>query len=102
MSQHSHTHSDHTRLNNDTEKLLILTISATPQELATNDHHKHFINTYDINGETITECRLMEWACDPKREYYCIFCGSPPAEENGFMWCRRCNEYKGIMPNCNP
>lgn len=64
--------------------------------------HKHFLNTPDIDGETITESRLLAWAEDPKREYYCIFCNSQPAEQNGFMRCRRCKEYKGIMPNCNP
>jgi len=97
---HSHTHKDYTKLNDETRKLLVLTLSATPEELAIYENHKHFINTYDIDGETITASRLMAWACDPKREYYCIFCGRPPAESNGFMWCRICHEYKGIMPNC--
>ena len=64
--------------------------------------YRHFIGTYDIDGNTITARRLREWAEDPKREFYCIFCGSQPAEVNGFMWCHRCNEYKGITPNCNP
>lgn len=77
-------------------------VSATQQEIDVYEQHKHFVGTYDIDGETITERRLMAWACDPMREYYCIFCASKPAEQNGFMWCRRCNEYKGIMPNCNP
>jgi len=64
------------------------------------DNHRHFIGTYDIDGDTITETRLKRWAEDPGREFICIFCDSPPMEQNGFMWCRRCKEYKGIMPNC--
>lgn len=100
--EHSHTHDDYTTLNKDTQQLLILTLMATPEELAIYKKNTHFIGTYDIDGKTITGERLMAWACDPKREYYCVFCASEPAEENGFMSCRRCKEYKGIMPNCNP
>ncbi len=67
------------------------------------EEYKYFINTYDIDGNTITASRLMAWALDPKRELYCIFCGSPPSElENGTMTCYRCHEYKGIIPDCNP
>jgi len=100
--KHSHTHKDYTNLPNDISKLLVLTLAATKEEIAIYERYKHFINTYDIDGNTITANRLMVWAQDPKREFYCIFCGAPPAEQNGFMWCRRCKEYKGIMPNCNP
>lgn len=102
MSQHSHTHDDDTKLNDETRKLLVLTLTATPEEIAVYEQYKHFINSYDIDGNTITASLLMAWACDPKREFYCIFCGSSPAVEGEFMWCRRCKEYKGIMPNCNP
>ena len=66
------------------------------------EEHKHFVGTYDIDSKVITAERLMSWAYDSSREYYCIFCGSPPTEQNVFMWCRRCKEYKGIMPDCNP
>lgn len=65
------------------------------------EEYRHFINAPDIDGNTITAHRLMAWALDPKREFICIFCGSPPSERNGFMTCRRCKEYKGIMPDCN-
>lgn len=65
------------------------------------DEYRHFVGSRDIDGNTITSERLREWAEDPAREFYCIFCGSPPTEANGFSWCRRCNEYKGIIPNCN-
>lgn len=64
-------------------------------------HHKHFIGTVDINSQIITEERLTAWAKDPNRKYYCIFCGSEPTiEDNGFIWCKVCGNYKGITPNC--
>jgi len=53
-----------------------------------------------VVGSVNTKERLMAWAGNPERKFICIFCGSPPAEHNGFMWCRRCKEYKGIMPDC--
>ena len=61
---------------------------------------KHIIGSYDIDGQTITEKRLLTWANDPKRELMCIFCGSEPADRGGFIYCQRCMEYKGIIPNC--
>jgi len=100
--KHSHTHDDYTTLNKETRDLLVHTITATPQEISLYEEYKHFIGTYDIDGNTITARRLMEWAQDPKREFYCIFCGKPPIKTAKFMWCSLCNEYKGIMPNCNP
>ncbi len=66
------------------------------------EEYRHFINTPDIDGNNITPIRLMAWALYPKREFICIFCGSPPSElENGVMTCYRCHEYKGIIPNYN-
>lgn len=62
--------------------------------------YRHFVGTYDIDNNTITAERLMRWAEDPKRELICIFCGSEPTDNNGFVSCRRCKTYKGIMPNC--
>lgn len=64
------------------------------------EEYKHFVGTYDIDSNVITKERLMAWASDPNRKFICIFCGSPPTESNGFMWCHRCTEYKGIMPDC--
>ena len=60
---------------------------------------KYHIDTYDIDGENITEERLWAWANDPKRELICIFRGSEPREVNGFVFCPRCKEYKGVGPN---
>ena len=70
----------------------------TPEQIF--DEYKHFVGTLDIDSNLITAKRLMSWASDSAREFICIFCGSPPAEHNGFMWCRRCKQYKGIMPDC--
>jgi len=102
MNTHSHTHDDYTRLNGETRKLLVLTLAATPEQLKIYEEHRHYVGAYDMDLQTITERRLMEWACDPKREYVCHFCGNPPMIENGFMFCRLCKDYKGIIPNCNP
>ena len=66
------------------------------------EEYRHYIDTSDIDGNIITANRLMAWALDPDRKFYCIFCGRPPSEREGFVWCSRCGEYKGIMPNCNP
>lgn len=71
---------------------------AIPKQLF--DEYKHFVGTYDIDSNIITKKRLMAWAEDPKRELICIFCGSEPVCSNGFIYCRHCNEYKGVMPNC--
>lgn len=70
----------------------------TPEQIF--DEYKHFVGTYDIDSNTVTEERLMAWAEDPKRELICIFCGSEIVNRGGFIYCQRCNEYKGIMPNC--
>lgn len=102
MTAHLHNHDDYTYLNKETRSLLVLTLAATAQEVAIYEEYKHFVDTYDIDGVTITASRLMAWAQDPKREFYCIFCGSSPTEQHGFRWCCRCKEYKGVMPNCNP
>lgn len=72
--------------------------SPTTEELF--EDYKHFVGTYDIDSNTITRKRLMAWAQDPKRELICIFCGSEPVNRGGFIYCQRCKEYKGIMPNC--
>jgi len=69
-----------------------------PEQLL--NEYKHFVSIYDIDSVLITKERLMAWAGDPNRKFICIFCGSPPAEHNGFMWCRGCKQYKGIMPDC--
>lgn len=67
------------------------------------EEHKHHIGTHDIEGDTITRERLIAWAKDPNREYYCIYDGSPPViEDNGFMYCSTCGDYEGLSPNCNP
>ncbi len=60
---------------------------------------KHYIGVPDIDGITITEERLKAWSDNPKRKLICIFCGSAPSETNGFVYCKRCREYKGIMPD---
>jgi len=70
----------------------------TPDQIF--NEYKHFVGAYDINSVPITAKRLMAWASDPKRVFICIFCGNPPAEHNGFQWCQRCKQYKGIMPDC--
>jgi len=98
--QHHHTHSDYAQTNRETRSLLVLTLVATSEEIASYEKHRHFIGACDLDGNTITERRLMQWVQDPLREYYCIFCGSPPVIGNRLMYCRICKDYKGIMPNC--
>lgn len=71
---------------------------ATPLDVFHN--YKHFLGTYDMDGNIITASRLIAWAKDPKWELICIFCSSEPVARGGFIYCQRCNEYKGIMPNC--
>ncbi len=75
-------------------------IEKESQVVAIYQDYRHLIGSDDIDGNCITAERLMKWAEDPKRELICIFCGSQPFTHNGFTYCRRCHEYKGIMPNC--
>ena len=73
-------------------------IPQTPEQIY--NEYKHFVGIGDIDQNIITRERLMAWASNTNRKFICIFCGNPPAEHNGFMWCRGCKEYKGIMPDC--
>ncbi len=70
----------------------------TSQEIF--EGYKRFVGTFDINSNIITEDRLMAWAKNPSRKFICIFCGNEPTDRNGFVYCQRCKEYKGIMPDC--
>jgi hypothetical protein len=64
---------------------------------------EHYIGQSNINGEIITPHKLKVWAENKNRGYVCIFCGSIKPYNSidaGFLYCRRCNEYKGIIPDC--
>ena len=74
----------------------------TPEEEAQSafEQWKYHIDTYDINGETITEERLRKWS-EGERKLICIFCGSEPTlyKDSEFVICKRCKEFKGIGPD---
>lgn len=70
---------------------------STAQEIF--DDWKHYIGLEDIDGKVITTEALMDWAKRANRKLICVFCGDEPTDFYGFIYCTRCNEYKGIMPD---
>ena len=91
---------DYYKLPKDLSELTELVTTASEKEYSIYKEYKHFVNTEDIDGVVITPSRLMKWAMDKNRELICIFCDKEPITTNSFTYCKICNEYKGIMPNC--
>jgi len=69
----------------------------TPEDIF-NDF-KHYIGCNDSDGKQITADALMAWAKRPNQKFVCVFCGDDAVDRGGFVYCQRCREYKGIVPN---
>ena len=62
------------------------------------EQYRHFIGARDIDGRVITYDAILRWARRIDRRFICLFCGQEPLSAGEFRWCKRCKEYKGVMP----
>ena len=61
-----------------------------------NPDFSHLIGIMNYSGEKLAKAMFDEWEKDPRKELYCVFCGTK--YPMGVTFCRPCKEYKGISP----